>query len=285
MGLHFRMVQMRMGVEFEAILSQGLLELASSLPNGSPEARYAYHEVIEEAQHSLMFREMVSRSGLDPQGMPALHRALSRRVPKLGRTFPELFFLYVLAGEAPIDYVQRAELARPDRDATHPLLRRVMRIHVTEEARHICFAESYLREHVPKLGRWKRWLLQAHAPMVLAGTARTMLDPSTRFIRAYGIPRPVVREAFTRNPVHLRSLVEGTAPVRRLCQELDLVTPATVGLWRALGIWPSAPARPRLEATPPAPPILAQLAPGYRNLVLPAASPRHVPAQVVPAAA
>jgi hypothetical protein len=278
MGLHFRMVQMKMGVEFEAILSQGLLELASSLPNGSPEARYAYHEVIEEAQHSLMFNEMVGRSGLDPRGMPAVHRVLSRRVPRLGRTFPELFFLYVLAGEAPIDYVQRGELARPDRDATHPLLRRLMRIHVTEEARHICFAESYLREHVPRLGAWKRWMLQVHAPMVLAGTARTMLDPSASFVRAYRVPRAVVREAFAHNAEHRQSLVEGTAPVRHLCQELALITPVTAGVWRALGIGPSARPRRQLAAAPPSPPVLAQLAPGYGTLVLPAASTGHAPA-------
>ena len=28
-----------------------------------------------------------------------------------------------------------------------------MQIHVTEEARHICFATSYLRERVPRLSR------------------------------------------------------------------------------------------------------------------------------------
>jgi len=27
-----------------------------------------------------------------------------------------------------------------------------MKIHVTEEARHVCFAERYLEEHVPRLG-------------------------------------------------------------------------------------------------------------------------------------
>ena len=56
--------KMKIGLHFESILKRGLLEFASTLPNGAPEFRYAYHEVIEEAQHSLMFQEFVNRSGL-----------------------------------------------------------------------------------------------------------------------------------------------------------------------------------------------------------------------------
>ena len=50
------------------MLKRGLLEFASTLPNGAPEFRYAYHEIIEEAQHSLMFQEFVNRSGFDAAG-------------------------------------------------------------------------------------------------------------------------------------------------------------------------------------------------------------------------
>jgi hypothetical protein len=150
LGLHMIVARMRTGIEFENILSRGLLEFASTRPNGSPEFRYAMHEVIEEGQHSLMFQEFVNRSRLDPQGLKGVHLALARRVPVLGRRFPERFFLHVLAGEAPIDFVQKTLLA--SRRSPHPLLKRIMQIHVTEEARHICFASRFLTEHVPRLG-------------------------------------------------------------------------------------------------------------------------------------
>src|SRR3989454_8600620 len=39
----------------------------------SPEFRYVYHEVIEEAQHSLMFQEFVNRSGFDIPGRSEEH--------------------------------------------------------------------------------------------------------------------------------------------------------------------------------------------------------------------
>ena len=109
-GLHIVACQMKMGIEFENILSRGLLEFAATCPNGSAEFRYAYHEVIEEGQHSLMFQEFVNRSGFDAPGITGHMKWFARRVPPLGRSFPELFFIHVLAGEVPIDHVQRGEL-------------------------------------------------------------------------------------------------------------------------------------------------------------------------------
>ena len=65
-----RRANMKTGLQFESVLKRGLLEYAFRLPNGSPEFRYVYHEVIEEAQHSLMFQEFVNRTGLDIPGLP-----------------------------------------------------------------------------------------------------------------------------------------------------------------------------------------------------------------------
>ncbi|MBV9412506.1 MAG: diiron oxygenase, partial [Acidimicrobiia bacterium] len=143
MGLQGIVSSMKTGLQFESVLKRGLLEYATTLPNNATEFRYAYHEVIEEAQHSLMFQEFVNRSGLNPPGMPKLMQFGSRGVVKMGRRFPELFFLFVLGGEDPIDYVQRQEL-RSGKEI-HPLLERIMRIHVTEEARHLSFARHYLK--------------------------------------------------------------------------------------------------------------------------------------------
>lgn len=173
-GLHCAVAQLRLGMDFESILCRGLLELAFERQPGSADLKYAYQEVIEESQHSLMFQELIARTGLPSRGLGGIERTLSRRIPRLARTFPELFFLHVLGGEAPIDHVQRRELRRAD---LHPIFRTVMRIHVTEEARHISFARSYLREHAPRLGWWKRAQLEVHAPFVLAAMCEEMLIP------------------------------------------------------------------------------------------------------------
>ncbi len=233
-GLAITAFQMKTGIAFESILQRGLLELASTLPNGSPEFRYAYHEIIEEGQHSLMFQELVNRSGFDPPAMSGLVAWQARKVPALGRTFPELFFLHVLAGEAPIDHVQRHELSRGD--AVHPLQRRIMQIHVTEEARHVCFAERTLEERVPRLGAARLLKLRMMTPFVLRETTAQILKPPAEFFDAVGVPRAVVREAYS-SEVYWTQMREGLRPVRDLCARLGIVTPAWARLWSALGIW------------------------------------------------
>ena len=109
-GLDRAVAMMKTGLEFERVLKQGLLEFAGTLPNGATEFRDAYHEVIEECQHSLMFQEFVNRSGFDAVGLPLYARLGARLVIPLARRFPPLFFVFVLGGEEPIDYVQRKVL-------------------------------------------------------------------------------------------------------------------------------------------------------------------------------
>jgi hypothetical protein len=243
LGLHIAMEQMRIGMDFESILSRGLLELASTLEPGSPELRYAYHEVIEEAQHSLMFQEMIARTGLRTRGLEGFELRQSRKVPALARTFPELFFVNVLGGEAPIDHLQRLELRR---ESIHPLLHRILQLHVTEEARHVSFAKSMLRERVPRLSRRKLLHLRIATPLTLAAMAHQMLVPPRWLFRLYGVPDEVRLAAYRDDAEHRRRTIDGVRPIRELCVELGLVTPFFSKLWKACGIWEApAPSLPR----------------------------------------
>jgi hypothetical protein len=238
-GLHMYATFMKIGAQFEAVLKRGLLEYAARLPNGSPEFRYAYHEVIEEAQHSLMFQEFVNRSGFDIPGLAWWQRIGARQVVRFARTFPELFFVFVLGGEDPIDHVQRTALrsGRP----IPPILKRIMQIHVTEEARHLCFARHYLKQRAAKLTPFRRFVLSRRAPFILAVMAQLMMRPSAQVVRTYGIPKEVIREAYTRNPRHREKTLEALHKVRELLTEIGVVTPASSRLWKWLGIW-QAPA-------------------------------------------
>jgi hypothetical protein len=228
--------KMKIGLVFENILKRGLLEFALTLPNGAPEYRYAYHEVIEEAQHSLMFQEFVNRSGYDAPGLAKRELIATRRIVALGRRFPQLFFLFVLGGEDPIDYVQRREL-RSQREI-HPLLERIMRIHVTEEARHLSFARHYLKRTVPTLSAWHRARLAIGAPVILGTMAQLMLKPAPDLVKRYAIPPHVIESAYTKNPDYHLETLASLGKVRKLCVELGLVRwPFTV-IWRKLGLDP-----------------------------------------------
>src|SRR5437762_13103382 len=101
---------MKIGTQFENVLQRGLLEFAWTLPNGAPEFRYVYHEVIEEGQHSLMFQEVVNRTGFDVAGLGFLDRLGARRVIAPARRFPALVVALQLGGEDPRCLVLRPAL-------------------------------------------------------------------------------------------------------------------------------------------------------------------------------
>jgi hypothetical protein len=122
----------------------------------------------------------------------------------------------------------------------HPLLRRIDQIHVTEEARHLSFARAYVRRHVPRLGGVKRLVLRLRAPILRGIMSRQMLEPSREMIRAYDIPAAVVRQAYTKNPAHRRSVLDGLRKVRELCVEVGVAVPPYTWLWRRMGIWEAA---------------------------------------------
>ena len=229
---------MKAGRQFESVLKRGLLEFAAKLPDGSPEFRYVYHEVIEEAHHSLMFQEFVNRSGLKAPGLTWDMRFGARRVITMARRSPAEFFVFVLGGEDPIDYVQRMELRSGCE--IHPLLERIMRIHVTEEARHLSFARHYLRQTVPGLPRWRRMVMSIEAPIILYAMAGVMMRPPRDLVRRYKIPKAALRQAYPRDGIAAQGVRDSLRKVRTLLVELGLVGPVSKQLWKRLRLWDDA---------------------------------------------
>jgi hypothetical protein len=140
----------------------------------------------------------------------------------------------VLGGEDPIDYVQRKELSSY-RDK-HPLLERIMRIHVTEEARHLSFARHYLKRTVPQLSSFRRAQLAVQAPLILGQMAQLMLKPSPQIVARYNIPQHVIDVAYTNNDRHHRETLASLGKVKKLCAELGLLKPPYTTLWTKLGL-------------------------------------------------
>ena len=61
-----------------------------------------------------------------------------------------MLWIAALVGEEIFDSLQRNMMDDPD---LQPMVQRLMRIHVTEEARHIQFARDGLRKHVRRACR------------------------------------------------------------------------------------------------------------------------------------
>jgi P-aminobenzoate N-oxygenase AurF len=241
MGLRMLANFMKIGVLFEYVLKRGLLDFAIRLPTGSQEFRYCYHETIEEAQHALMFQEFINRTGFKLPGLSGLERRGADFVVKYARKFPELFFVFVLAGEDPIDYVQR-QMLRRSRKHIHPLLRRIMQAHVIEEARHMSFARHNLRKRVPELSINRRRRLSVCVPLILGIMGRVMMQASPQIAREYHIPPEVVNAAYRKNPIHRMRMHGASAKLFGLCDELGLMNRWSVCLWRMMRILPESEA-------------------------------------------
>jgi hypothetical protein len=246
-GLYRQANVTKVGLQFEQVLISGLMYYAFGLRNGSAEFRYVTHEATEECHHTQMFQEFVNRSGVDVAGAPRLFRRLAPVLPLAARLAPYGFFIGVLAGEEPIDHVQKSVL-RTDVDH-HPLIRRIMQIHVAEEARHIGFAHAYLEHRSPRLGLVERTLMSVVTPILMRWLCQVILVPSRQARRDMGIPRRVLKDVYWRDPESRAMLRDLFGDVRMLADNAGLMNPVSRRTWRLLRI-DGRPSRFRSEPAP-----------------------------------
>lgn len=224
----------KVGLQFENMLMRGILEYVFELPNGDPEFRYLTHEVTEETHHTQMFQELVNRIGVDTPGVHWLVRAVHTFIPMTVRVVPTFFFSMVLCGEEPIDHMQKTILRSGT--ANHPLMLRIMQIHVAEEARHISFAHEYLLRNVPASHPLRRAALSLLFPIMFFVACDLIAKPSPKWAAQQGIPREVMREAFWRSPVSRKMRRDMLSDVRGLAYGCGLMNPVSERLWRLLKV-------------------------------------------------
>ena len=242
-GRHRQALITKIGSQFEQLLLQGGSGFLLRTPNGNPEFRYFMHELTEETHHIQMFQEFTNRVCPEVSGAP---RWLVNTIPivaQFGWMSPTMFFTIILAGEEPIDHVQK-DLMR--RGGGHPLLNRVMQIHIAEEARHIGFAHAWLTRHVPNRGPLARWWLGIMWPMSLRLGSDAILVPSKADRELMGIPDEVADEVWGDNAESRKFRRDLFSDVRMLADELGLRTPLTRWAWRLWGV-DGRPARFRAE--------------------------------------
>ncbi|SIR99858.1 AurF N-oxygenase family protein [Williamsia sterculiae] len=233
-GMYRQASIVKVGLQFEQILIGGIMNFAMRLPNGSPEFRYATHEATEECHHTQMFQELVNRIGAPVRGGPRWFRRLGPLMSYAAGVVPFGFFVGVLAGEEPIDYMQKTILR--SESELHPLLSRIMQIHIAEEARHIGFAHEYLQHTVTNLTARQRFLVALATPVVMRVLCDVIMKPGKQMCRDLQIPQSVVDEAWWDSPDSQRMLRDIFGDARMLVEELDLMTPAAARMWRAMKI-------------------------------------------------
>lgn len=139
---------------FENILNQGILRHVMHADPRSNETHYSLTELGDETRHMVMFGKTIQRVGAEPVKMPLLQRIALNTVPLFLRG--TTLWLLALLGEDITDELQRQMIEDPD---VQPLVQRVLRVHITEEARHINFARDGIRKRVAAMPRWRRLVL------------------------------------------------------------------------------------------------------------------------------
>ncbi|WP_330178875.1 diiron oxygenase [Nocardia sp. NBC_01503] len=224
----------KVGLQFESILISGMVNHTFGLANGDPEFRYCTHEMSEELNHTQMFQEMVNRIGLDVPGMGPWVRQFRQVAVPVAVLFPNLFFMAVLAGEEPIDHIQKQILRSGEE--VHPIMRGVMAIHVAEEARHISFAHEFLKRHVPEQNQVSKLVLSIAMPIVMFILGRSIVTPPKAFFDEFEVPDKVRKELFYGSKDSKQAFSDYFVDVRALAQEIGLMNPISRRVWKMFGI-------------------------------------------------
>ncbi|WGL50395.1 diiron oxygenase [Nocardioides sp. BP30] len=238
----------KVGRQFEQVLIGGVMHHLIQAEDGNPEFRYAMHEVTEETHHIQMFQESVNRfvanAGLGSvAGAPRWFTRTAPLVTSAGTWFPELFFVGILAGEEPIDHLQKSIMRA---GGSHPLIDRVMQIHIAEEARHIGFAHQYLEHHWAQLGPVKRRVLAYLFPVVMRALCDVIMVPSKQARRDMGIPDEVAEQIWWDAEESAKLLRDLFGDVRLLADNLGIRRGGARLLWKMLKI-DGRPSRHRSE--------------------------------------
>jgi hypothetical protein len=130
----------------------------------------------------------------------------------------------------PIHHTQKTMLR--DHGVLHPMVEKVMAIHVAEEARHISFADQLLSKRVPRMTRRSRFTMSLYVPVVMRALCQAIVVPPRTFFREFGIPRSVRKELYFKAPGSRQGLRDMYGDIRMLCDAVGLMNPFAMLLWR-----------------------------------------------------
>lgn len=136
------------GIWFENLLNRMLLR---DLLHDDPTTRHVHYSLTEmgdECRHMVMFGRVIDRIGARPYRLRGPALLAVKVLPIFIRR--SMVWAAALIGEEIFDALQRRIMDDPE---LQPLVARLMRIHVTEEARHIRFAREALSRSAPYVGR------------------------------------------------------------------------------------------------------------------------------------
>ncbi len=219
------------GIWFENILNQALLRKVMHQDPTSRATHYELTELGDETRHMVMFGKAIEHVGAKPVQPRWYQRVIINALPLAFKG--SLLWVAALIGEEIFDSVQRQMMDDPQ---LQPMVQRLMRIHVTEEARHIQFARDGLRKRTPNMKRLNRlWISNING---LGGYFFRYLFTNKVPYRRVGLDareaRRIARSSRHRHEVQ----VTGFAPLAAFLEEVGLMGRIARRMWRRTGFLP-----------------------------------------------
>jgi hypothetical protein len=213
------------GIWFENILNQALLRDLMHKDPTSRATHYALTELGDETRHMVMFGRAIERIGARPVRPRLYQRMAINTLPLVFRG--ALLWTAALIGEEIFDSLQRQMMDDPE---LQPVVKRLMRIHVTEEARHIQFARDGIRKRVADMPWISRmWVANLNGAGGLF--FRYLFTNRAPYKRA-GLDAREARRAARTNPHYHQVQKSGFAPLAAFFTETGLMGPVARRLWK-----------------------------------------------------
>lgn len=214
------------GIWFENILNQALLRTIMHEDPTSRTTHYKLTELGDETRHMVMFGKAIERMGAKPVRPRLYHRLIINALPLWFQRGSTLW-VAALIGEEIFDSLQRQIMDDPE---LQPIIQRLMRIHVTEEARHIQFARDGARKRVPEMPRLNRWLISN-----INGLGGYFFDYLFHYPVQYsraGLDPKRARKTARTSPHRRDMQISGFAPLAAFLTEVGLMGPIARRGWK-----------------------------------------------------
>src|ERR1700754_1651021 len=207
------------GIWFENMLNQSLLRTILHEDPTSRSTHYKLTELGDETRHMIMFGKAIERIDAKPVRPRQLHLMVINALP-LAFQRGAMLWVAALIGEEIFDSLQRQMMDDPE---LQPIIQRLMRIHVTEEARHIQFARDGLRRRAPRMRRPERWFV-GNVNGLGGFFFRYLFSNKVQYVRA-GLNARQARRVARTSPHRHEVQVAGFAPLAEFLTEVGLLGP------------------------------------------------------------
>ncbi len=170
--------------------------------------KYRVHELREEAGHTLMFLELMERSGLRT---PPMRHPRLLLTDLFGRHAPLeslAFWMAMVVGEEVPDRLNR--YIRTHSETVSPTIAAMCTLHMVDEARHIAYARLELERRTARLGNWRRALLTPVMRKLIQQFVSVFYYPAAEIYTLAGLSPGQNWSALARTNPHRNAFVRRT---------------------------------------------------------------------------